>query len=114
MNVLHYKNYTGVFDFIPDDDAFHGHVVGLRDVVHFSGRSLDELQKSLAHGVEDYLAMCVEEGVSPEKPLSGKIGLRLGPELHCRAATAAKAAGKSLNSWIAEAIDKESRRNQPA
>jgi len=114
MNVLHYKNYTGVFDFMPGDDAFHGRVVGLRDVVHFSGRSLEELQKSLAQGVEDYLAMCAEEGVSPEKPLSGKIGLRLGPELHGRAATAAKAAGKSLNSWIAEVIDKESRPNQPA
>lgn len=68
MNTLSYKAYVGVFGYEPDDDAFHGEVIGLRDVIHFAGGSLAELRASLAEGVEDYLAMCAEAGVAPEKP----------------------------------------------
>lgn len=107
MNALVYKNYTGVFEYIPGDEAFHGHVIGMRDVVHFSGRSIDELQRSLAEGVEDYLSMCAEEGVPPEKPYSGKLGLRLDPDIHRKAAAQARTEGKSLNTWITGIVTKE-------
>ena len=43
--MIEYKGYTGVFEFDPSIDAFHGRVVGLRDVVTFQGRSLDELRR---------------------------------------------------------------------
>ncbi len=109
MNALTYKGYVGIFDYTPGDEAFHGHVIGMRDMIHFTGTSIDELKKSLAQGVEDYLVMCAEEGVSPEKPYSGKIGLRLGADLHRLAATVAKAQGKSLNTWIVEAIEREAK-----
>ena len=109
MNALTYKGYVGIFEFSPGDENFHGHVVGMRDMIHFSGASLEALRASLAAGVEDYLAMCAEDGVPPEKPYSGKVGLRLGPELHRLAATAAKAEGKSLNTWIAEAVERQAK-----
>lgn len=107
MNFLTYKGYTGHFSYDPGDEAFHGTVAGLRDVIHFSGRSVEELKKSLAEGVEDYLAMCAEDGVEPEKPYPGRFALRMEPDLHRRAAMAAKSAGKSLNAWIAQAVSHE-------
>ncbi len=113
MNALTHKGYVGVFDYTPGDEGFHGHVIGMRDVIHFSGASIEELKTSLAEGVDDYLAMCAEDGVEPEKPYSGKIGLRLGPDLHRLAATAAKAAGKSLNTWIAEAVELQAKTTIP-
>ena len=37
MNAFHYNGYVGTFEFEPGDDAFHGEVSGIRDVIHFTG-----------------------------------------------------------------------------
>jgi len=79
-------------------------VVNLSDVVTFQGRSIDELKAALADSVEDYLDFCRQEGVEPGKPYSGKLHLRVGPDLHRAAAEAAAVSGKSLNAWIVEAM----------
>jgi len=73
MKTMEYKGYTGVFDLIPGDRAFHGHVIGIRDVIHFSGASIEELQQALADSVEDYLDLCIQTGRVPEKPDSGQL-----------------------------------------
>lgn len=104
MNMLKYKDYIGIFEYYPDDREFHGRVLGIRDVVHFSGESVKELEQALADSVEDYLEFCKNIGKAPEKPCSGKLMLRLSPDLHRQAETAAKASGKSLNAWMSEAI----------
>ncbi len=109
MNAMTYKGYTGVFEFIPEDNEFHGYVVGIRDVVHFSGRSVDELRQALADSVEDYLELCAQAGKTPEKPYSGQFRLRLSPEIHRLLAVAAEAKGKSLNEFVAEAAEKAAR-----
>ena len=62
-----------------------------------------------AKTIEAILALCAEDGVQPEKPYSGNIGLRLGPDLHRLAATAAKAQGKSLNAWIADVVERQAK-----
>jgi predicted HicB family RNase H-like nuclease len=36
--MIEYKGYTGVIEFDPSTDAFHGRVVGLQDVVTFEGQ----------------------------------------------------------------------------
>ena len=55
--------------------------------------------------VDDYLAFCAERGEPPDRPYSGKIPLRVDPELHRRAAAQAQAAGISLNQWIARRLE---------
>lgn len=109
MNMLTDKGYTGVFEFEPDDDAFHGEIVGIRDVVHFSGRSVDELKTSFQEAVDDYLETCAEIGKDPDKPYSGKFVVRVSPEAHRLAETAARASGKSLNAFVVEALEKAAR-----
>lgn len=104
MNAIQYKGYTGIFEYEPDDEQFHGTVLGIRDVIHFCGSSIAELKTALADSVEEYLSMCEEDGVEPAKPFSGKFALRLDPETHRRVAESAKASGKSLNAWMTEAI----------
>ena len=64
----------------------------------------EALKTALEEAVNDYLQECQEKGLPPEKPASGKLLLRLAPELHGQAIVAAKAAGKSLNQWVAEAL----------
>ena len=105
MNAFHYNGYVGTFEFEPDDDAFHGEVSGIRDVIHFTGRSVDELRQAFQEAVDDYVATCAEIGKSPEKPYSGRFMVRVSPELHRLTETAAKAMGKSLNAFAAEALE---------
>ena len=45
-----------------------------------------------------------------EKPFSGTLNLRLGPDLHQRAALSATAHGVSLNSWIKQAVEEKASR----
>lgn len=52
-----------------------------------------------------YLADCEEQGVSPEKPASGKLLLRVPPDVHSRVLIKAQAMGKSLNQRATEALE---------
>ncbi|MDR2172764.1 MAG: type II toxin-antitoxin system HicB family antitoxin, partial [Burkholderiales bacterium] len=54
--------------------------------------------------VDDYLAACEKLGQKPDKPASGKMMLRVSPEIHGAAIRAAELSGMSLNQWAAKAI----------
>ena len=66
-----YKGYTGIVEFDEQARIFHGEVIGLRDVITFQGRSVEELEKAMAESVDFYLAWRDERGKTPEKPFSG-------------------------------------------
>jgi predicted HicB family RNase H-like nuclease len=103
---LEYKGYAvGPIEFDEDARLFSGVVAGLRDVIHFSGRTADELAQAFKDSIDDYLAFCEERGVSPEKPYSGNFMVRVEASLHRKAAIRAAAEGVSLNAWIARQIE---------
>ena len=101
---MNYKGYTGKVEYDEEAKIFYGEIIGLRDVVTFRGTSVKELQKSFRESIDDYLAFCERMGKTPDKPASGRLILRVPPELHSRAAVVAKSEGRSLNSWVAEAV----------
>ena len=103
---LEYKGYAaGPIEFDEDARLFSGVVAGLRDVIHFSGRTADELAQAFKDSIDDYLAFCEERGAAPEKPYSGNFLVRVDPGLHRKAAIRAAAEGVSLNAWIAKQIE---------
>ena len=104
MSSMTYKSYTARVEYDERDDVFVGHVLGLQSILSFEGNSVEALKTAFEEAVNDYLQECQEKGLPPEKPASGKLLLRLAPELHGQAMVAAKAAGKSLNLWVAEAL----------
>ena len=99
-----YKGYSGKVEYDDEAGIFYGEVIGLRDVVTFKGTSVKELQKSFKESIDEYLAFCKRMGKTPDLPASGRLILRFPPELHSRAVVIAKSEGKSLNSWVAEAV----------
>jgi predicted HicB family RNase H-like nuclease len=99
-----YKSYTARVEYDDRDDVFVGRVLGLQSILSFEGNSVEALKTAFEEAVNDYLQECQEKGLPPEKPASGKLLLRLAPELHGQAMVAAKAAGKSLNQWVAETL----------
>jgi len=104
MNTLTYKGYTARVEFDARDDIFVGRVLGLRTIISFHGQTVAQLRKEFHMAVDDFLAECREKGISPEKPVSGKLMLRVSPKVHSAALVAAYAAGKSLNQWASEVL----------
>ena len=102
--MLTHKGYTGHVAFDDEADIFHGEVLDLRDVITFQGKSVDEIRQAFEDSVDDYLEFCAERGEEPDKPFSGKLMLRLPPELHRKVYTSSKQEGKSLNQWITERL----------
>ena len=101
--MFEYKGYIGVVE--ADEAAFVGRVAGLRDVITFEGATFAEVDQAFRESIDDYLAFCAERGEQPDRTFSGKVPLRLEPELHRRAAARAQAEGLSLNQWIARRIE---------
>ena len=103
---MKYKGYQAVIKYDDAAELFHGEVIGTRDVIFFEGTSVEELNKEFRFSIDDYLAMCAERGQEPDKPFSGRIPLRISPEVHRAANAVAKSEGKSLNAWLAETIER--------
>ncbi len=106
---MKYKGYSGIVEFDEEAHIFHGEVIGLKDVITFQGRSVDELEHAMADSIDFYISWCEERGKEPEKPYSGKLMVRTTPEVHSRAAVAAARVGLSLNKYIEKAIEDETR-----
>ncbi|GLH32428.1 MULTISPECIES: type II toxin-antitoxin system HicB family antitoxin [Pseudomonas] len=105
MSCMRYKGYAARIEYDERDDIFVGRVLGIRDIISFHASSVPELHEAFRHALEDYLADCAEQGITPEKPASGKVMLRIRPEIHAAASVAARAAGKSLNQWADEVFE---------
>ena len=109
-NLLKYKDYYAQITFDPSADAFHGRIVGMQDVVDFYGQTPAELRQEFKNSVEEYLAWCREDEVKPEKTWQGKMTLRVDDSLRRRLAAVAAASGESVNAWITQLLDRETRR----
>ena len=104
---MRYRGYVGKVEFDADANLLHGEVVGIRDVVTFQGRSIEEIRQAFKDSVDDYLAFCRQRGEEPNKPFSGKFVVRVGTELHRKLDALAQVSGKSLNSVATELLEKE-------
>lgn len=107
MNAMNFKGYAARIEYSDEDQLFVGHIAGIRDVVGFHGESVHELRDAFQEAVDDYLDTCAKAGRAPQKPFSGKLSLRLEPELHASVAVKAELAKKSINQWVADLLLRE-------
>ncbi len=104
MKAMQYKGYAARIEYSDEDGCLVGHIAGIKDIVGFHGGSVSEIRVAFEEAVDDYLDMCAETGKRPDKPYSGRIMLRVSPELHAHAAMQAELHGMSLNQWAAECL----------
>lgn len=104
MNTMTFKGYTARVEIDDRDNLLVGHLLGVRDIVGFHDDDVAGLRAAFEEAVIDYLDACAKLGKQPEKPASGKLMLRVGPEIHSAALIAAQASGVSLNQWAAKAL----------
>jgi predicted HicB family RNase H-like nuclease len=105
-DVLTYKGFIGSVHFSADDDVFFGKVEGINDLITFEGNSVQELKDAFHYVVDEHIRDCERENIPAEKSYKGSFNLRLTPDLHRRAAIAAKAHGNTLNAFVRKAIER--------
>jgi predicted HicB family RNase H-like nuclease len=88
-----------------------GHVLNVRDVIAFDGRTVDELEQAFHAVVDEYIEDYRRIGKQPERPFSGRFNVRMTPEQHSRLARVAASQGKSLNAWVVEQLERVSSRS---
>lgn len=104
MKPMRYKGYSARVEYSDEDECFVGRVAGIRDIITFHGESVDEIRQAFKEALEFYLQTCAERDETPDKPYSGKLMLRVAPEVHAAVATAAEIRGKSINQWVSEVL----------
>lgn len=108
MNTMNkYRDYNARVEYDDDDEIFVGHLAGIKDIVSFHGATVDELKQNFHEAVDHYLEVCEKLGEKPQKPYSGRLMLKLMPEIHAAIATTAEAHGKSINQWVSEILHRE-------
>jgi predicted HicB family RNase H-like nuclease len=105
-NTMQYRGYSALVEYSAEDECLVGHLTGINDIVGFHGDSVEEMQRAFEEAVDFYLESCAKMGHEPNKPYSGRVTLRLPPELHARLASQAEMEGSSLNSWMVMALNK--------
>ena len=103
---LNYKGYTGSVEFSEEDDCLFGSVQGIKSLLSYEGQNIEEIKKDFHSAVDEYLEICEERDIVPEKPFKGTVNLRIDPELHRKAAIIASEKGISLNRFIESAVRK--------
>ncbi len=97
MKTMKHKGYAARIEYSDEDGCFVGHIAGIRDVIGFHGDSVAELRLAFEEAVDDYIETCEKIGKTPQKAYSGKLMLRIPPEIHAAVAVAAETSGKSIN-----------------
>ena len=103
-NTIRYRDYIGSVEFSEDDGIFFGRVQGIRALISYEGENAEVLVEDFHSAVDDYLDMCAEQGIEPEKAYKGSFNVRLTQDLHRRLASYALAKNISLNRLVEEAL----------
>ena|SRR5579884_2001986 len=103
---MEYHGYTGSVSYSDEDEVFHGKLEGIRDLITYEGTDVPGLKRAFHEAVEEYLAFCQRSGKRPEVPFKGSFNVRVGHELHQRAAVYAAEHKKKLNTLVTEALEK--------
>lgn len=111
-SMLEYKGYHASVEYDADDDIFIGEVFGIADSLNFHGTSVEELKRMFEQSIDNYLDLCQKIGKNPDKEFRGTFNVRLSPEIHRKAALAAKMQKLTLNQYIAEAVERSFENNE--
>jgi predicted HicB family RNase H-like nuclease len=108
-NILEIDGQKAVVSFDPDIGLLRGEFLGLTGGADFYASDVEGLMIEGEKSLKVYLDMCVEKGIDPYRQFSGRFNVRLEPDVHAAAVTAAASENKSLNEWVAEKIKEASK-----
>ncbi|MHB0990165.1 MAG: type II toxin-antitoxin system HicB family antitoxin [Burkholderiales bacterium] len=104
MTDLTHKGFTGSIAASIQDNCLYGKILFVDDVITYEGTTVVEIKEAFIKAVDDYLDYCCRNGQQPNKPYSGTFNVRIGADLHRKAAQAARKSDLTLNEYVTKAI----------
>ena len=101
---MRHKGYTGILEVDDESGLIFGRVAGIRDVVTFQGETVAAARRSFEESVDFYIDICRQQGDEPQEPFSGRILVRVDPELHRALAVAADARRIELDALVEQTL----------
>lgn len=105
-SMLEYKGYHATITYDADDELFVGEVFGIADSLNFHGSSIEELKRTFAQSIDNYLDLCKQIGKEPEKEFKGSFNVRIPSELHKKISILAAQQEISLNQYVINALSR--------
>lgn len=99
-----HKGYSARIEYDDRDGIFVGRVLGINDIIGFHADTVAGLKAAFVEAVDDYLDTCKKLGKPPQATASGRLMLRVSPEVHRASLSAAQARGISLNQWAEQVL----------
>lgn len=107
MNTMELDGFVAVIHYDQEKDRFRGEIQGLNGSADFYGTTPKKLRREFRASLDFFITTCEKNGIPVKKPASGKFVVHIPTDLHAKAATAARAAGVSLNTLVEQAIRHE-------
>ena len=105
-DLMNYKNYYGSVHFDDKELFLYGKLEFIRALVTYEATEAKSLRREFEESVDEYLQLCEQEGIEPEKPFKGTFNVRLGKDLHKRVALAAEREDTTINAFVKQALEK--------
>lgn len=105
-DLLEYNGYYGSVEYSAEDRLLTGKILFINDLVMYMSPTATDIEEKFRSAVDLYLENCARLNQKPEKPFSGTFNVRIGQELHRKAAIKAERNGQSLNEFVKDAIGK--------
>lgn len=64
---FHYKDYTGSVNYSKVDSVYYGKVLDIDGLLSYEGSTKQSLYQDFCETVDDYLKMCKDRGILPQK-----------------------------------------------
>ena len=107
MGVLKYKNFIGSVEYSETDKILFGKVQGIRGLISYEGQNVEELEQDFRAGIDEYLEICKEKGIEPQKSFTGTFNVRIPSDTHSMAVVKAQELGINLNTFVKYAIEEK-------
>lgn len=106
-NVMTISGHPAVIVYDPEIEMFRGEFVNLNGGADFYAADIAGLKREGELSLKVFLQECQERGIEPMRPVSGKLALRMQPELHRRLILEAARLGTSLNTLITRQLERD-------
>ena len=104
---LKYRNFIGSVEYSETDKILFGKVQGIRGLISYEGQNIDELEQDFRDGIDEYLEVCKEKGIEPQKSFTGAFNVRIPSDTHAQAVLKAQELGVNLNAFVKSAIEEK-------
>ncbi|MDD3250808.1 MAG: type II toxin-antitoxin system HicB family antitoxin [Smithellaceae bacterium] len=102
-----YKGYCARIEYSDKEVCLIGRISNIQHSITFHGDSVKEIRQAFEEAVDAYLDGCAQRNEVPEKPSDNRTIVRLSPALHSVLALVAGHENKSVNTWLAEVVNKK-------